>query len=62
MKFRRDGIADPVEDDTIHPNSPRFIGWGIGRDVLDEGVALEGLLHKVTPAGVVGGGVEDDVH
>jgi hypothetical protein len=31
--------------------------------VLDEGVVLEGLLQKVTQAGVVcGGGVKDDVH
>jgi hypothetical protein len=63
MKLQRDGIADPVEDDTFHPNPPRIIGWGIGRDVLDEGIALEGLLHKITPAGIVGGGgVKNDVH
>jgi hypothetical protein len=62
MKFQRDEIVDPVEDNTVHPNPPRFIGWGIGRDVLDEGIALEGLLHKVMSAGVVGGGVEDNVH
>jgi hypothetical protein len=63
MKLQRDGIADPVEDDTVHPNPPRIIGWGIGRDVLDEGIALEGLLHKITPADIVGaGGVDDDVH
>jgi hypothetical protein len=30
--------------------------------VIDEGVALKSLLHKVTPAGVVGGGVKDDVY
>jgi hypothetical protein len=30
--------------------------------MLDEGTALESLLHKITPAGVVGGGVEGDVH
>jgi hypothetical protein len=30
--------------------------------VLDEGVVLEGLLHKVTQAGIVCGGVKDDVH
>jgi hypothetical protein len=63
MKLQRDGIANLVEDDTVHPNPPQIIGWGIGRDMLDEGIALEGLLHKITPAGVVGGGgVEDDVH
>jgi hypothetical protein len=62
MKLWWDGIADPVEEDTIHPNPPRIIGQGVDRDVLDEGVALEGLLHKVTPAGIVGGGVEYDVH
>jgi hypothetical protein len=49
-------------NDAVHPYPPRIIGRGIVRDVLDEGVALESLLHEVTPAGIVGGGVEDNVH
>jgi hypothetical protein len=40
VKIRRDGVADPVEDDVVHPNPPRFIGWSVVRDVLDQGVAL----------------------
>jgi hypothetical protein len=39
-----------------------IIGRSIIRDMLDEGVALKSLLNEVTPAGVLGGGVEDDVH
>jgi hypothetical protein len=62
VKIRRDGVADPVEDDVVHPNPPRIIGWRVSRNVLDKGVALESLLHEITSAGVVGGGVEDDVH
>jgi hypothetical protein len=63
VKLRRDGIADPVEDDTIHPYPPRIIRRSILLDVLDEDVAFKSLPHEVTPAGVVGGGgVEDDVH
>jgi hypothetical protein len=30
--------------------------------LVEEGVALEDHHHQVTPAGVGGGGVEDDVH
>ena len=40
VKIRRDGVADPVEDDAVHPNPPRIIGRSIVRDVLDQGVAL----------------------
>jgi hypothetical protein len=40
VKIRRDGVADPVEDDAVHPNPPRIIGWSVVRDVLDQGVAL----------------------
>jgi hypothetical protein len=40
VKIHRDGVADPVEDDAVHPNPPRIIGRGIVRDVLDQGVAL----------------------
>jgi hypothetical protein len=62
VKLRRNGVADPVEDDAVHPYPPRIIRRSVVHDVLDEGVALKSLLHEVTPADVVGGGVEDDVH
>jgi hypothetical protein len=59
VKIRWDGVADPVEDDAVHPNPPSSVVC----DVLDQGVALYSLLHEITPGGVVGGGgVEDDVH
>jgi hypothetical protein len=41
VKIRWDGVADPVEDDIVHPNPPWIIGWSIVRDVLDQGVAVE---------------------
>jgi hypothetical protein len=62
VKLRRDGVADPVEDDDVHRYPPMIIGRSIIHDMLDEGVALKSLLNEVTPAGVLGGGVEDDVH
>jgi hypothetical protein len=40
VKIHRDGVADPVEDDVIHPNPPQIIGQSVIRDVLDQGVAL----------------------
>jgi hypothetical protein len=40
VKIRRDGVADPVEDDVVHPNPPRIIGQSVIRDVLDQAVAL----------------------
>jgi hypothetical protein len=40
VKIRRDGVADPVEDDVVHPNPPRIIGRSVVRDMLDQGVAL----------------------
>jgi hypothetical protein len=40
VKIRRDGVADPVEDDAVHPNPPWIIGRSVVRDVLDQGVAL----------------------
>jgi hypothetical protein len=40
VKIRRDGVADPVEYDVIHPNPPRIIGRSVVRDVLDQGIAL----------------------
>jgi hypothetical protein len=40
VKIRRDGVADPVEDDVVHPNPPQIIRWSVVRDVLDQGVAL----------------------
>jgi hypothetical protein len=63
VKFRRDGVADPVENNVVHLYPPWIIGRSIIHDVLDEGIALKSLLYEATPAGVVGGGVvEDDVH
>jgi hypothetical protein len=40
VKIRRDGVADPVEDDVVHPNPPRIIGRSVVCDMLDQGVAL----------------------
>jgi hypothetical protein len=40
VKIRRDGVTDPVEDDTVHPNPPRIIGRSGICDVLDQGVEL----------------------
>jgi hypothetical protein len=40
VKIRRDGVADPVENGTVHSNPPRIIGWCVIRDVLDQGVVL----------------------
>jgi hypothetical protein len=40
VKIRRDGVADPVEDDVVHPNPPRIIGWSIVHDMLDQCIAL----------------------
>jgi hypothetical protein len=40
VKICRDGVADPVEDDTVHLNPPRIIKRSVVRDVLDQGVAL----------------------
>jgi hypothetical protein len=35
VKIHRDGVADPIEDDAVHPNSPRITGWSVVRDVLE---------------------------
>jgi hypothetical protein len=40
VKIRRDGVADPVEDNAIHPNPPRIIRRSVVRDMLDQDVAL----------------------
>jgi hypothetical protein len=40
VKIHRNGVADPVEDDAVHPNPPQIIGWSVVRDVLDQGIAL----------------------
>jgi hypothetical protein len=40
VKIHRDGVADLVEDDVVHPNPPWIIGWSVVRDVLDQGIAL----------------------
>jgi hypothetical protein len=40
VKICQDGVADPVEDNTVYPNPSRIIGRIIVRDVLDQGVAL----------------------
>jgi hypothetical protein len=64
MKFRGDRVADPIEDDTVHPAPARIGGRSDVRvSVVEEGVALEDHHHQVTPADIGGGGgVEDDVH
>jgi hypothetical protein len=35
VNIRRDGVADPVEDDAVHPNLPRISGRSVVRDVLE---------------------------
>jgi hypothetical protein len=40
VKIHRDGVADPVEDDAVHPNPPWIIGRSVIHDVLDQGIAL----------------------
>jgi hypothetical protein len=35
VKICRDGVTDPVEDDTVHPNLPRISGQSVVRDVLE---------------------------
>jgi hypothetical protein len=35
VKIRRDGVADPVEDDVVHPNPLQISGRSIVRDVLE---------------------------
>jgi hypothetical protein len=40
VKIHRDGVADPVEDDTVHSNPLWIIERSVIRDVLDQGVAL----------------------
>jgi hypothetical protein len=64
MELRGDRVADPVEDDAVHPAPARIDGRRDVRvDVVEEGIALEYHHHQVTPAGVGdGGGVKDDVH
>jgi hypothetical protein len=40
VKIRRDGVADLVEDDAVHPNPPQIIGRSVVCNMLDQGVAL----------------------
>jgi hypothetical protein len=40
VKIRRDGVADPVEDDAVHPNPPQIIRRSVVHDVLNQGIAL----------------------
>jgi hypothetical protein len=40
VKIRRDGVADPVEDDAVHSNPPLIGGWSVVRDVFEQDVAL----------------------
>jgi hypothetical protein len=40
VKIHRDGVADSVEDDVVHPNPLWIIGRSVICDVLDQGVAL----------------------
>jgi hypothetical protein len=35
VKIHRDGVADPVEDDAVHPNPPRISGRSVVRDMLE---------------------------
>jgi hypothetical protein len=41
VEFQQDGVANPIEDDTVHPYPPQIIGQSIVRDMFDEGVALK---------------------
>jgi hypothetical protein len=34
VKIHRDGVADPAEDDAVHPNPPQISGRSVVRDVL----------------------------
>jgi hypothetical protein len=40
VKIHRDGVADPVEDDAVHPNPPWIGGRSVVCDVFEQGVAL----------------------
>jgi hypothetical protein len=40
VKIRRDGVADPIEDDVVHLNPPWIIAQSVVHDVLDQGVVL----------------------
>jgi hypothetical protein len=40
VKIRQNGVADPVENDVVHPNPHRIIGRSVVRYVLEQGVAL----------------------
>jgi hypothetical protein len=40
VKIRRDGVADPVEDDAVHLNPPQIIRRSVVHDVLNQGIAL----------------------
>jgi hypothetical protein len=40
VKIHRDGVADPVEDDDVHPNPPWISGRSVVCYVLEKGVAL----------------------
>jgi hypothetical protein len=61
MELRGDRVADPVEDDAVHPAPARIGGRSDVRvNVVKEGVALEDHHHQVKTD--CGGGVEDDVH
>jgi hypothetical protein len=35
VTIQRDGVANLVEDDAVHPNPPRIIGRSVIRDVLE---------------------------
>jgi hypothetical protein len=35
VKIRRDGAADLVEDDAVHPNPPRISGRSVVHDMLE---------------------------
>jgi hypothetical protein len=35
VKIRQDGVADPVEDDAVHPNPSWISGRSVVHDVLE---------------------------
>jgi hypothetical protein len=40
VKIHRDGVADPVEDDAVHPNPHRIGGRSVICDMFKQGIAL----------------------
>jgi hypothetical protein len=40
VKIHRDGVANTVEDDVVHPNPHRISGQSVVCDVLEQGIML----------------------